>query len=186
MELFPALSFGWLNGWLVILLLGLVDGILFLAFPKEVVKRLFDRSGWSQKQRAFTVAGKLCALLCLALIALTPLKIGQPVFAVGMVFAMVGLTGLAKALFDFKNTPVGAPVTLGIYKVSRHPQIVMSSLVLFGACLTIGSWPALILLAAARILSHWGILAEEEACLKKYGEGYRAYLQQTPRYFVVF
>jgi hypothetical protein len=45
MEPFPELKIGWLNGWLAIVSLGLVDGILFLAFPKKVVRRLFDRSG---------------------------------------------------------------------------------------------------------------------------------------------
>ena len=58
---------------------GLDGGDTVLIFPKNVVARLFDRSGWSQKQVAFTVAGKLCALGCLALIILTPLKIGSHV-----------------------------------------------------------------------------------------------------------
>ena len=68
MELFPILKIGWLNGWLGLVLLGLTEGTLFLAFPRAVVKRLFDRSGWSQKQQVFTIAGKLCALVCLALL----------------------------------------------------------------------------------------------------------------------
>jgi protein-S-isoprenylcysteine O-methyltransferase Ste14 len=62
----------------------------------------------------------------------------------------------------------------------------MASVVLLGACIAIGSWPALIMLAAARLLSHLGIVVEEEACLKQYGEPYRAYLKQVPRYFVLF
>jgi protein-S-isoprenylcysteine O-methyltransferase Ste14 len=186
MELMPTLSIGWLNGWLALVLLGLTDGILFLVFPRKVVARLFDRSGWSQKQVAFTVAGKLCALVCLALIIFTPLKLGNPVFSVGAVLIAVGLIGLVKALFDFKNTPLDEPVTHGLYRVSRHPQIVMSSVVLLGACIAIGSWSALAMLLAARILSHFGILAEEEICLEQYGDAYRAYLERTPRYLVLF
>lgn len=186
MELFPTLSLGWLNGWLAVLLLGLTDSILFLVFPKDVVRRLFNRSGWSQEQRVFTIAGKLCAFVCLVLLTLTPLKIDQPVFVIGIVLVVTGLAGLAKALFDFKNTSVDMPVTRGLYKVSRHPQIVMSSVVLLGACIAIGSWSALILFAVARLLSHLGIIAEEEICLKQYGEPYRIYLKQVPRYFVFF
>jgi protein-S-isoprenylcysteine O-methyltransferase Ste14 len=142
MELTPALKFGWLNGWLVLVLLVLTEGILFLIFPKKVVARLFDRSGWSQRQRAFTIAGKLCALVCLVLITLTPLKIGDPVFVIGCLMIMLGLIGLVKALFDFKNTPLDEPVTRGLYRVSRHPQVVMSSLVVLGSCIAIGSWVA--------------------------------------------
>lgn len=186
MELFPNLEFGWLNGWLAIVLLGLTDGVLFLAFPKKVVRRLFDRSGWSEPQRVFTIAGKLCALVCLVLITLTPLKIGSPVFVIGAILIALGLVGLVKALFDFKNTPLDEPVTRGIYRVSRHPQIVAASVVLLGACISIGSWLALAFWAAARILEHFGIVAEEEVCLKQYGEAYRAYLKRVPRYFLVF
>ena len=142
MELFPELKIGWLNGWLAVVLLGLTEGILFLVFPKKVVRRLFDRSGWSPKQQAFTIAGKLCAFVCLALLTLTPLKIGTPVFVIGALLIVLGLIGLIKALFDFKNTPLDEPVTRGLYRVSRHPQIVTSSLVILGACIAIGSWLA--------------------------------------------
>ncbi|MBN2148108.1 MAG: DUF1295 domain-containing protein [Anaerolineales bacterium] len=186
MELFPNLKIGWLNGWLAIVLLGLTDGVLFLSFPKKVVTRLFDRSGWSSQQRAFTIAGKLCAFACLALITFTPLKIGQPVFVIGALVIALGLIGLVKALFDFKNTPLDEPVTRGLYRLSRHPQIVMASLVILGACIAIGSWLALAFWAAARVLEHYGIIAEEEICLKQYGEPYRDYLKRIPRYFLFF
>jgi protein-S-isoprenylcysteine O-methyltransferase Ste14 len=186
MELMPALRFGWLNGWIFLVLLVLTDGILFLVFPKKVVTRLFDRSGWSQMQIVFTVVGKLCALICLIFIIFTPLKIGFSVFVIGAVVTALGLVGLAKALFDFRTTPVDEPVTRGIYRISRHPQIVMSSVVLLGACIAIGSWTALLLLAVARVFSHLGILGEEDVCLKQYGDSYRVYMERVPRYFVFF
>jgi protein-S-isoprenylcysteine O-methyltransferase Ste14 len=186
MELFPDLKIGWLNGWLVIILLTLTDGILFLTFPKKVVARLFDRSGWSQKQQAFTIAGKLCVLVCLVLLTLTPLKIGSPVFVVGVILTALGLLGLVKALFDFKNTPLDELVTRGLYRVSRHPQIVMSSVVLLGGCIAIGSWVAVAFWAVARLMEHFGIMAEEQVCLKQYGEAYRAYLKHVPRYILFF
>jgi protein-S-isoprenylcysteine O-methyltransferase Ste14 len=163
-----------------------IEGILFLVFPKEVVKRLWDRSGWNHKQQAFTIAGKLCALACLVLLTLTPLKIGSLVFVVGVILIALGLLGLIKALFDFKNTPLYEPVTQGLYRLSRHPQIVMSSLVILGGCIAIGSWLAVAFWAAARLLEHLGIVAEEEVCLKQYGEAYRTYMNQVPRYFVFF
>jgi protein-S-isoprenylcysteine O-methyltransferase Ste14 len=186
MEWMPPLEIGWLNGWLVVALLALTEGVLFLAFPRDVVTRLFDRSGWTQRQVAFTVMGKLCALVSLVLLTLTPLKLGSPVFSVGMLVVALGWLGLVKALFDFKNTPFGEPVARGVYTISRHPQIVMSSVMLLGGCIAIGSWSAVLALLAARVLSHFGILAEEEVCLEQYGEVYRAYMARVPRYFVFF
>jgi protein-S-isoprenylcysteine O-methyltransferase Ste14 len=185
-ELFPDLTIGWLKGWLVIILLALTDGIIFLTFPKKVVRRLFDRSGWSQKQQAFTIAGKLCGLICLVLLTLTPLKIGSPIFMVGVILTALGLFGLVRALFDFKNTPLDEPVTHGLYRVSRHPQIVLSSVVLLGGCIAIGSWVAVAFWAVARLMENFGVVAEEEVCLKQYGKAYRTYLNRVPRCFVFF
>jgi protein-S-isoprenylcysteine O-methyltransferase Ste14 len=186
MEWISEISIGWLNGWIPLGLLALTDGILFLVFPKEVVTRLFDRSGWTQRQVVFTVIGKLCALVCLVILILSPLKIGSGVFIIGTVVVVAGLLGLAKALFDFRNTPPGEPVSRGLYTLSRHPQIVMSSVVLLGGCIAIGSWLAILMLFLARIFSHFGILAEEEVCLQQYGDAYQSYMERVPRYFVYF
>jgi protein-S-isoprenylcysteine O-methyltransferase Ste14 len=150
MEFFQALKISWLNGWLVFILLGLTEGILFLVFPRQVVMRLWDRSGWSPRQQEFTIAGKLAALVCLVLLTLTPLKNGEPIFVAGVTLLLLGLLGMIKALFDFKNTPLDQPVTRGLYRVSRHPQIVMSSLVILGGCIASGSWSAVAFWAAAR------------------------------------
>jgi len=186
MELLPALRIGWLNGWLFVAALSLTDAIMFRLFPKAVVTRLFDRSGWSRTQVTFTLIGKLIALVSLILITLTPLKIGRPVFVVGLVTGAVGLIGLVWALISFRDTPVDQPVTSGLYRVSRHPQIVMAFVVLLGACLAIGSWSALALQIASHFFTHLGILGEEEVCAQQYGDAYRAYLKRVPRYFVFF
>jgi len=186
MEWMPEFRLGWLNGWIPLLLLSLTDIILFLIFPKDVIKRLFDRSGWTRRQVLFTLVGKLCALLCLGMLIFTPLKIGSIVFVIGTTITVPGLFGLASALIAFRKTPLGEPVTNGLYKISRHPQIVMASVVLLGGCIGIGSWSAILLLLLARIYSHFSILAEEEVCLKQYGDSYQQYLDGVPRYFVFF
>jgi protein-S-isoprenylcysteine O-methyltransferase Ste14 len=184
MELMPSLELGWLNGWIPLGLLVLVEGLLLKFFPKEVVSRLFDRSGWNRRQAVFMVIGKLFSLVCLVLIFLTPLKIGSTVFVVGAVLYTLGLVGLVVAIFDFRVTPVGEPVTRGLYTVSRHPQIVMLFVMFLGMCLAIGSWLALLALLTSRLLQHFGILAEEEACLEQYGESYRSYMKRVPRYIL--
>jgi protein-S-isoprenylcysteine O-methyltransferase Ste14 len=186
MELFPGLSLGWLNGWIALALLVLTDAILFLTFPKPVVARLWDRSGWDRKQAVFTVVGKLISLGGLILIVFTPLKTGSPACVLGAALVLAGLAGLIKSLFDFKDTPPDQPVTRGIYKISRHPQIVMSALVLLGASIAIGSWTAVILWVLGHLFGHWGIRAEEEICRKQYGESYQEYLRRVPRYFLFF
>ena len=186
MELTPTLELGLLNGWILLIIEFVIEGGLLLVFPKDVVSRLFDRSGWSTKQRVFTILGKVFSLACLILIVLTPLKMNSSLFIVGIILYVTGLVGLVVAMLNFKDTPLDQPVSKGVYMFSRHPQIVAVTIVFVGVCLAIGSWLALFTLVISRLLQHFWILAEEEACLKRYGESYRAYMEKVPRYFLFF
>jgi protein-S-isoprenylcysteine O-methyltransferase Ste14 len=186
MELTHKLEIGWLNGWILLAFEFLVQGGLLLIFPKDVVSRLFDRSGWSEKQKVFTIMGKVFSLICLILIILTPLKINSSVLIVGLILYLIGLAGLVVAMLNFKDTPLNQPVTKGVYKLSRHPQIVSLFVLFLGISVAIGSWLALFALIISKLLQHFGIVAEEEICLRRYGEPYRAYMKQIPRYFLFF
>lgn len=186
MELIPALEIRWLNGWILLCLLCLIEGILLWVFPKDVVARLFDRSGWSRMQRALFSIGKLLALVCLVLIIFTPLKIGANVCIIGTVLYTLGLVGLIIALFNFKNTPLDQPVTRGLYRISRHPQEFTLFISFFGICIAIGSWLALFMLIMSKLFRHFGILGEEKACLERYGDSYKEYMKSVPRYFLFF
>jgi protein-S-isoprenylcysteine O-methyltransferase Ste14 len=186
MELNPSLGIGILNGWILLVLEFIIEGGLMLVFPKNVASRLLDRSGWSPKQRIFTILGKVFSLACLALIILTPLKINSHLFPIGLILYTLGLIGLVIAMFNFKQTPLDQPVTNGLYKISRHPIVVSLSILFLGICLSLGSWMALFMLILSRLFQHFGILAEEEVCLMRYGESYRNFMKQVPRYLLFF
>ncbi len=187
MEIIPALKIGWLNGWILICLLYLIFGILLMAFPKDVVSRLYnyDRSSWGKTQRAFYIIGKLLALVCLVLIIFTPLKIRANIFIPGIILFALGLAGFITALFNFKNTLPDQPVTRGLYRISRHPQILMLFIMSIGICITIGSWIVLFIVIISSLFLHYRDLAEEEACLERYGDSYRAYMKRVPRYLLI-
>jgi len=180
----PTLGIGWLNGWVLLAFEFLIQGSLLLIFPKAVVSRLFSRSGWSVKQRVFFIVGKVFSLACLILIILTPLKTNSSAFIVALILYATGLAGLVASMLNFRDTPLGQPVTKGVYRMSRHPQIVALFVIFLGICGAIGSWAALLTLAVSKLFQHFGILAEEEVCLRQYGESYRAYIEQVPRYFL--
>jgi protein-S-isoprenylcysteine O-methyltransferase Ste14 len=182
MEFLPDFRLGWLNGWLLLALLVLTDGILFLVFQKGIVNRLFDRSGWTLQQKVLTIIGKLLALAVVIMIIFTPLKIGSSVFFVGLGLVVLGLIALVKALIDFRNTSPNLPATRGIYSLTRHPQNLASSVVILGCTIAIGSWFALITFFIARILLHANLVAEEEVCLREYGQTYQDYMNRVPRY----
>jgi len=187
MELIPTLKIGWLNGWILLCLVYSIFGILLMAFPKDVVSRLYDydRSGWSKTQKVIYVIGKLLALLCLVLIIFTPLKIRANIFIPGIILFAFGLVGFIIALFNFKNTLLDQPVTRGLYRISRHPQILMLFIMSIGICITIGSWLVLFIVIISSLFLHYRDLAEEKACLERYGDSYRAYMKLVPRYFLI-
>jgi fatty acid desaturase len=114
MELIPELEVGWLNGWILICLLYLMYGFLLLVFPKDVVARLYDKSGRTKRQKAIIHAGGLLASVLFILLTFTPLKIGSNVFILGIAIYALGLTGFIVALMNFKNTPHDQPATRGL------------------------------------------------------------------------
>ncbi len=186
MEWLPALKLGWLNGWLLLGAFYLVFGLFLLLSPRGVVARLYSVSGWSRQQQILSLAGKPFSLTCLGLVIFSPLKIGQPVFAIGCVLFVLGFAGMMVALFNYRQTPLDQPVTAGLYRLSRNPQWAALVTMFSGSCIAVGSGAAVVLLAAATVFYHFRILGEERACLAQYGESYRAYLARVPRYFLFF
>lgn len=186
MTLLPRLGIGWLNGWVLLVVYGVVFGAVVRSFPKDVVARLYDRSNWTRTQRILTTIGKVLSTILFVLVAFSPLRIGRPVFAIGSALFVIGLVGVVVALFNFKDAQPGHPASAGLYRISRNPQWVMLVLVFVGGCLAVGSWAALSVFGMAVVCYHFRILAEERSCLLLYGEAYRDYLARVPRYFLFF
>jgi protein-S-isoprenylcysteine O-methyltransferase Ste14 len=186
MDLIPELKIGWLNGWILVCLLYVIYGILLKIFPKDVVARLYDKSGRSKRHKVIILIGSLLVFIYFSLIIFTPLKIGSGVFVLGIIVYMFGLTGFVIALFNFKNAPADQPITSGLYRISRHPQQLMFFITFIGVCIAIGSWIALFIQLLSSIFLHTRVLAEEKACLARYGDSYQSYMKRVPRYFLFF
>ena len=186
MKLIPALELGWFNGWILICFLYLAYGVVHIVFPKDVVIRLHDRSGRRKRHKVAICTGSALAFVYFGLIIFTPLNIGSHVFIPGIVLYFLGLIGFVVALFDFKNAPIDRPVTKGLYRISRHPQQFMFFMAFIGVCIAIGSWLALFIQIISSLLLHARVVAEEKACLERYGDSYRVYMKHVPRYFLFF
>jgi protein-S-isoprenylcysteine O-methyltransferase Ste14 len=186
MELFPELEIGWLNGWLLIALLYLTYSILLKVFPKGMVARLYDRTGRRKMHKIHILIGSLLAFVYFGLVIFSPLRIGSVILVPGLIIFIFSLVGFVAALFNFKNTPLNRPATDGLYRISRHPQQLMFFVTFIGIDIAIGSWIVLFIQLLSSIFLHSRVLAEENACLEKYGEAYRDYMNQVPRYLLFF
>jgi protein-S-isoprenylcysteine O-methyltransferase Ste14 len=185
MEWFPDPELGWLNGWILLVPFYAVFGLLILIFPRNVVRRLYHKSGWNRRQEIMSIVTKLTASIFIILILVMPLKIGTGILVVGIIVYSLGFVLMVVALITYRQTPIGEPATSGVYRVSRNPQWVALVMVMSGIAMAIGSWTASILVAVTITAGHFRILAEEKVCLEQYGESYRQYMERVPRYLLV-
>ena len=186
MKIFPELEIGILNGWipLVLYLVGLILSVslhskesrLWLFYnPKDASKRVlvFIRLG-----------GQLAIMAYVVMMMMTPLNINNPIFFVGAAIYSIGYIFEMSALHYFRIAPIGQPVVGGPYRISRNPQWLGLFLVLLGSAIATRIWLYVGMVVIVGLIYHIQILDEEAACLKKYGESYREYMNRIPRYFL--
>ena len=114
-----------------------------------------------------------------------PLHFG-PLFFFGLIVYIAGMIIVGFTFYSWANHR--GLVTGGIYRYSRNPGYVGWTFVIFGLCImgwSISPWSILFLIYAILTLSyfHWTVSLEEAFLANKYGDPYRAYLRDTPRYF---
>lgn len=186
MTLFPPLTIGWFNGWIPIVFFYGVFFVLLKIFPNETVERLYDKTHWTNQQANLARIGLPFALVGIILVLFTPLKIGQLVFWFGLALFLFGLVGFVSSLHTFNITPLGEPVTDGLYNISRNPQWVAFALGIIGTSFMVGSWTVFLLFMVRVLMNHFRILGEERALEIQYGDSYLEYKKSVPRYLLIF
>ena len=97
------------------------------------------------------------------------------------VFAMFFALGIQRAM----GWQVDKLIDTGPYRLSRNPQLVCFALVVLGSALYWPDWRQLGWLTLYAIVFHMMVITEEEHLENVYGEAYRRYCQQVPRYIGV-
>ena len=186
MNVLPQLEIGLLNGWLFFALYLVVFGITMKSCPPTVRRRLYDRSLWSRRTKLLTVIGKMFSLLNILMIIFGVLVLENIEFNAGSVLYLLGLVILIRGIIDYRDAPLNEPITVGLYKYSRNPQILGVFVAFLGMVLVIGSWINVVFLIIAVIFSHFSILGEEFSLEQQYGESYLQFKKKIPRYFLFF
>ncbi len=186
MNFVPQFGIGWLNGWLPFVIYVLIQFIVTFTCPKDVKRRLIDRKGWTKTQIVMTTIGKSFSLINIILLFLSPLIFGSVEFYIGIIVYFIGIIALSTTIINFKNAPLGKPITNGFYKISRNPQLFSIYIIFIGHILMIGSWISLIIFLISILGSHFSILGEEKRLKEQYGNSYVEYKEKVPRYFLFF
>jgi protein-S-isoprenylcysteine O-methyltransferase Ste14 len=185
MRIIPEFQIGLLNGWIpfVLYFIGLLVSVS--RYSKESRIWLFNNPK-DEKKRVFMFVrlfGQLAAMAYILMMVITPINITKPIFFGGAAVYSIGYILEMSALFYFRRPPVSQPVVKGPYRFSRNPQWLGLFLVLLGSAIAAGVWLYVGIVVMVGIIYHIQILDEEKACITKYGERYREYMDRIPRYF---
>ncbi|NJE09006.1 isoprenylcysteine carboxylmethyltransferase family protein [Thermococcus sp. M39] len=111
----------------------------------------------------------------------------------GSVLAVVGLVVMLLGMLEFRSfkrmsgLDSSKLITTGIYRYSRNPQYIGWFLALIGISIMGRSLLALLLTVALLIGLHlYNVKLEEPYLERIFGEEYRRYKENTPRYFGMF
>jgi protein-S-isoprenylcysteine O-methyltransferase Ste14 len=111
-----------------------------------------------------------------------PLKLKTAWFYTGLPIALIGLAVYAIFLVNWADTPPGKPVTRGLYRYTRHPMYISSSLLLLGVTVASASWVFLLITVITTVGEVVFAGHEEKGCLNQYGDAYREYMDRTSRW----
>ena len=111
----------------------------------------------------------------------TLLYISWPLMGIGLALFIIAFVQVYWAKFRKKGAVVG-----GMYRFIRHPQY--AAWAIFGLGMAIFWSRMIVVITYVSMLFVYYVLAkrEEQECLEKYGEPYRAYLQRTGRFLPKF
>lgn len=182
----PALKIGVWNAWILTLYFPLHPLIMIVVDKAigtgEIFKKMGDVPFRKGEKRIFVIT-MVVFILQLAYSVFLPLKLSTMWFYTGLGIYLVGLVMILTAMVNIARTPPGQPFTEGLYRFSRHPIMISSSITFVGVGIATASWVFLLLSIVNTVLQDTQAKAEERGCLEVYGDAYQAYLDRTPRWF---
>lgn len=172
--------------WFVILYMG-SDFIISALFMKD--KKIGQKLSFhpiEEKNKYLFKFFHAEFFVIIAFLLFTQIALNTAWFWVGSGIFILSLITYLKAKYDYISTPEDKPVTKGVYRISRNPLYFFTNTAFLGVAIACTSFIILFLVIIQFIGSHILIKNEESYCLKRYGNSYREYLENTPRYFLFF
>ena len=169
------------NAWLLALPF-IALGMIFMGMKKEIAKRMSDMTGYSAKEKFFTVAASIAPYPFMLATVWTPFTSVLPLLYIGVALYLLGMALFAVSLKIIIQTPPDEPFSVGPYRFSRNPLYVAATIVFLGICFATANIMLAVYLAIAVLPQHFMILAEERVCREKYGIAFENYMKRVPRY----
>jgi protein-S-isoprenylcysteine O-methyltransferase Ste14 len=107
-------------------------------------------------------------------------NVGWKIFWAGLILFLLG----AGQIYYAKFTKQGA-VTGGLYRFMRNPQYTAFAIMGFGVLLIWPRFLVLVMYVTMLFVSYWLAKHEEKECEEKFGERFKTYAANTPRFIPV-
>jgi protein-S-isoprenylcysteine O-methyltransferase Ste14 len=185
-SLIPAFEIGVWNAWILQVLCFLIlyaPNLFMSKEEKERVNRATEFTPLSKTEKWLALSTHV-VIMPLAFIysIFLPLKLGTAWLYVGLPIFILSLVMSLIVTYNFVATPLGEPVTRGIYRISRHPTYLSGFAMYVGIGIACASWVLLLLAVLWIVFWQIAVPAEERFLLEKYGNAYREYMSRTPRW----
>lgn len=180
MSLIPTFELGVLNAWIFMLIHSLPQPVMMILKSDNMKELPVSNSGFEKKYGTFMW---ILYLIIVIYSIFLPLKWDSFWFYSGLMITTIGVILYVIVIYTFFVTPLKAQCfDSGLYRYSRHPMYVTQIPLFCGIALFSASWLFFVLSFIYIFLSFRFALYEEEACLIKYGDQYKAYTEKTPRW----
>lgn len=183
MNLMSEFTISWMNGFWFSLIFIITNIAIIRIFPEHYKKKVLTMPKFDN---ALTqIIGTFNFILFQGLIIMSifiPIKYKYMFFIPGIALFSVGHVFYTMSLINYATTNPNKPVVKGIYRYSRNPQQIMTIIMWLGAGLAMSNYLVLIICLIQVITVYPTFIAQEEYCIKKYGNTYSEYMNKTPRY----
>ena len=184
--MFCDFNISWDYAWWFPAIYALVTLLFMVIYGKRFIKKFFRFPGGTFKWKIPTIiSSTIFSRGILAYAIFLPLKTGTVWFWIGVVIFGISILLYLIAVYNFASTPDEQPVRKGLYRISRHPVQVLAILMSLGIGIATVSWIIIVAALALAILSYPTFNIQERSCIDMYGQSYKRYLDNTPRWLGV-
>lgn len=186
MSIIPAFEIGVWNAWILQVFLFLTMIVPDFLMSKEArgrTKRATQFVPFSKTEKMLALSTHVIIMpFAIVYSIFLPLKIGTAWLYVGLPIFALALVMTLITTINFATTPGDEPVTIGVYRISRHPIYLSGFLMYIGIGIACASWVLLLCAVLWIVLWHIVVPTEERFLLENYGDVYREYMNKTPRW----
>ena len=181
MSVMPAFELGLWNAWILVIPML----IIFFFDVRATAARESGKSGdfqLTRREKQIMNAVFVPMIVSFVYAVFLPLQLGTAWLYGGLLTYLFGIGFTGVALLNFVTHPKDTVITNGLYRFSRNPMYVGMLLMQVGLGIACASWLSLFLTGVLAIMLNAVSPAEERYCFYRFGDAYREYMNNTPRW----